>query len=215
MIGYMNGFLSKIKTYKWLLFPLIPLIVFVFITVYLFSAQNPAPNTTPTSPTAPFEEISMSPGVVNTSPTEPPHIDPEDLYVDSYWDSDPSSLQGIQKVEDLPNGTKKYTATSASPARPNIMITKDNITLYQRTIPSPNADIPVQNFTELFGQPDRMVNGPSFYGDTALEYIYAQRGFSIVVDKQTQQVVEQHFFKPTTVDSYIENFGNDGLPLNK
>ncbi len=129
---------------------------------------------------------------------------------DYYGDADPSGLENVQKIEDLPDGTKKYIATSSNPTRPNIVIAKDNRTIYQREIPSSEADIPLQNFIELFGQPDQIINGPDFYGaNNTREYIYSQKGIAVVVNTNNDQVIEQHFFKQMTVDEYIKKYSND------
>lgn len=129
---------------------------------------------------------------------------------DYYGDYDASGLENVQKVEDLAEGTKKYTATSSNPSRSNIIITKDNKTIYQRSIPEKGADIPLQNFIELYGQAEKVISGPDFYGkDQTDEYIYAQKGIAVVVNKQSKQVIEQHFFKPTSVEDYITKYNND------
>jgi hypothetical protein len=227
-------YLNKIRLHKWLaiflsLIIIIPLLVF---TIRLFSnypseidtGPKNNPILSPSAPTSTTQQTTHSPTGANIHPT-PTSIAkavvtggqieetwPTDLN-DFYGDANPSTLQGVQKVENLSDGTKRYTATSANPARPNMIIAKDDKTVYQRSIPSKGADIPFANFVQLFGQPDKRINGPDFYENTTLEYIYAKKGVAIVVDKQTEQVVEQHFFRSTTVDNYINSFGNDGSPL--
>lgn len=58
----METFIAKVKiffsTYKWLLFPIVPIIIFIYIIVYIFSAQK-TPSTQLTQP-LPTSEVSQS-----------------------------------------------------------------------------------------------------------------------------------------------------------
>lgn len=220
----MNNFLTKYKPYAWLLLPFVLIVFFLVLLINSFSEdkkvtqedQVPIAIATPIkakidSPTPQIaqshkESVMAHDGIDEVWPTG---------FEDFYGDSDPSGLENVQKVENLTNGSIRYTYTSSKPSRPNIIIAKENRTIYQRSIPQPNADIPVENIIKIFGQPERIINGPSFYGNnTTTEYIYAQEGVSVVVNKQSGQVVEHHYFRPTTVDEYLRNFGNDGSPLS-
>lgn len=206
----MGDFVTKTKPYLWLLIPLVLSLLFgVFI--YLFFTQGgpdengPSGNlTTTNSPITPTGSTISNGGIDEVWPTG---------FEDFYGDTDASGLEGIEKVENLPDGTKKYTATSPNPARPNILVARNDKTIYQRKVVQSGADIPLQNFIEQFGQPERVIGGPAFYGSTTFsEYIFAKNGVSIIVNNQSGQVVEQIFFRPTTVDNYLSAFGNDGSP---
>ncbi len=194
----MNNILQKLKN-PYILLGLGIGIFLVFFFFALISTQpvQPKNGQIPINQTAPGSSKTTN------------EILPKEDY---YGDYGPSGLQGGQKVEDLAGGTKKYTSSSSNPARTNLIIAKDNRTIYQRSIPLKGADIPLQNFIGLFGQADKIIDGPDFYGiGVTSEYIYARIGIAIVVDNQSKQVVEQHFFKPTTVDEYIKNYGNDSF----
>ena len=205
-----NSFFLKIKPYLWLLIPIL-LSVFFGILVSLFMGQgdgqlppsDSSPKTTTEPPSSMINTITNG-GINEVWPTG---------FEDFYGDLDASGLENVQSAQSLPDGTKKYTAASSNPSRPNIVITKGDLTIYQRKVPEPEADIPLQNFIEQFGQPERIIEGPEFYEfGTTSEYVFAKNGVSIVVNNQDSQVLEQLFFRPTTVDDYLSSFGNDGSP---
>lgn len=205
----LSAILSQ-KKYIFLALPLGAILLFIFFYITLLQ-----PSPTEDAPTTPSstQPTGASPEEIVT-PVEEGHehsgIEYEDFPGDNYYgDYDASGLEDVQKIEDLPDGTKKYTALSSDPFRHNIIITKADRTIYQRSIPLPEADIPIQNFIELLGQPEATIEGPDFYGDSTSEYLYATKGVSLVVNTSSGQVIEQHFFQPTTTDDYIKKYSND------
>lgn len=214
----MNTLFTKFKTLflenKRILIPFIPLFLFIlfFITLVSFVAFSPQ-QTTPDGQTVPIPTKTNE----NSSPSlsqSPKATQEETLHQDidgdeSIYDNNPN----LEKKEQLPNGTLKYSLTSETTGRPNIVIVRatNQDIAFERTVISQNAKpIVLSDYLEFFGQPERIIKGSRFYGANAQTYIYAKtRGTAFIVNPQTNRVLELQTFAPMSIENYIQKFGDD------
>jgi len=121
-----------------------------------------------------------------------------------------NNQQSAQKKETLTGGAIKYTLSSSSPDRPNIVITTGSgYPIFQRFLISQSPGIKTSIFTKIYGQPRWIFKGSILYGSSASYYIYADYGFALIVNSQTDQVLEEQTFSPMKIEDYIKKYGDD------
>jgi len=113
----------------------------------------------------------------------------------------------------LPNGDIKFNTESPIGSRPNEVITKNGIVVYEKDLTPQDPQSPdyvtLTSIFSSFGQPDRLIKGSKYYGAFLNQYIYASRGFSLVANPNNNEVYEMTFFEPTSVERYISKYGDD------
>lgn len=201
----MNNFLTKtlnlIKLYKWILLPVIPMVLFLIIlSLFVFSPQETSsPQEEPTPTLSPNE---------TSSPTE---INPDyDVLEGNESEESPESLPEFLKKEVLSNGNTVYSFSSENPSRPNIKIlTPNNQQVFARTLNSTEYELPsVSLFKETYGEPEQTIRGSNFYGPSAEIFVYASLGMAFIGNSKSDLVFEKHYFNPMTVEEYTRFFGN-------
>lgn len=188
-----------IKKYKVIAIILIPLLLFFAMVISLFPEQK-------------NEKSSQSSIIVTpiTSPTPTPFVDfgeDSDFFeaeIDEPLENDPNFLKREPAKGALSDGTVVYTFASTNPARPNIIITQGKEIIFQRTVIDLAYPVAISDYTDVDGSPDKLVQGPRFYGFDKMTNIYEKKGVAFIADPQTQQVLEQHLFTPMPADEYIK-----------
>ncbi len=198
-----------IATYKWLLIPAIPLLLFIGLLIYISQPQTPVQKSTPETSNTTFTPTTL-PGQTRPS-SQPsmtilpiPSINFDQIEYETELEAPINTLPGFQESETLPNGLVKHTLASINPSRPNIYITQGNNILLERKITTADSAAQISHFTESYGNPEYKIIGSSFFGPNAEEYIYANLGIAFVANSQTGSVLETRLFPPMTVDDYIK-----------
>lgn len=200
MKKYLTQISTFIKRYKVFLIFLTPLFVMVFLIPFFSSSPNGESqetiqsNITPTTTNSPIET------------TDAPLLD-VDNHDHEPIDEDEKAL--IQREEVLKNGVTKYTLASYNPQRPNIRLIKDDNVLFSRVVISPDFPLQSSGFDEVYGDPERIIQGSRFYGVSVKTMIYSELGIANIIDPGTGLVLEQHIFQPMDVDQYIRTYGED------
>lgn len=121
----------------------------------------------------------------------------------------------LEKTENT-DGSSTYTFTSPLLARPERIITKNDRVIFESilTPESPNAIgyASVDDYVAQFGQPEAILQGSKFYGWHMQGYVYASKGFTLIVNPFTQEVFEIHVYQPMTTDNYVKYYGDDITP---
>lgn len=110
-------------------------------------------------------------------------------------DSEFDGLNATKTI--LPDGSTQYSYYSDNPNRPNIIIVKGGIDVFQRTPVQADMDT-----TQIF--PDYIAHGSKFWGANVITYIFLSKGFAYVGDPQTNKVVEQMIFQPSTIEQFMK-----------
>jgi hypothetical protein len=215
----MNNFILKLQSLlpgnRKILIPLIPLVLFLLIFIFAASLAFITP------PQEPQEEPEVpipTPANETVSPTFLPTQSPQSEGVGEgeqphgetiLYENSPL----LEKKESFPDLSKKYSLTSSTPDRPNVIITigEEQNQVFQRSvIPQSDPPITIPEYLEFFGQPERTIKGSHFYGPDAQIYIYAQtRGFAYIANTQTNRILELHTFAPMSVEDYTKKYGED------
>ncbi len=113
----------------------------------------------------------------------------------------------------LPDGNTKLNFESPINSRPNEVITKNGIVIYEKDLtpqdPQSSEFISLTSVFASFGQPERLIKGSKYYGSFLNQYIYAGKGFSLVANPNNNEVYEMIFFEPMSVEGYISKYGDD------
>lgn len=110
------------------------------------------------------------------------------------------------------NGITTYNVKSVNPIRPDQIITKNKVVVFEKTstFTSDYGGFPKSSFfIKTFGQPEEKIQGHSFYGEFATTYVFAKKGFSLVVNPFTDEVYEIQRFYPSSTNEYKEKYGSD------
>jgi len=122
-------------------------------------------------------------------------------------------LPGFIKKETLPGEQTRYSFESTLNARPNEIITDNHIVVYEKDLipesPSTPGYTTISDIESRYGNPERIVNGSKFYGYFIDYYIYASLGFAFAGNKHTNEVYEFQFFKPMSIQEYLNFYGSD------
>lgn len=182
--------------HKWL--ALICFLLLLGVTISLALQLNSETN--PSSP----KDSNISPTISSFNgfrDGKPEKFDKEDII-------DPAKLKGLQKTEQIKDGKTLYTLSSSDPKRPNIIIVDKDGSYNLKRIAMP-IKYPLSSFVKLYGRAKWIFKGSVFYGADVQQYIYADLGFALVANPQTDEVFEQYLFQPMKIDEYIKNYGDD------
>ena len=190
---------SVIRNKKFLF---ISVVVLVALAIELSSLGKPEP-TPPTVKTPPVSTLQKS--IIGKTTT-----------------SEIERLPRVEKKETLPNGDTRYELTSFIPQRPDEIITKGGVSVFER------IDVPqnpkalgyarITQFVKVYGQPEKLIQGSAFFGPFTSTYIYSTRGFAFIANPHTDEIYEIQVFASMPVASYIEMYGDDikeGPPLEE
>jgi cytoskeletal protein RodZ len=208
----MNNLLPKVKlfftTYKWLLFPLIPILIFIILLIVILTKPQTqkAPQshvvTIPTPTTATTQNETGS-----TQPTTPPAADApasEDLG----YEKPLEQQDGFQEKASQNDGSTVYYFSSENPNRPNIVIkSADGEIVYTRKLNSQKLPFSlVSAYENTYGAPDRVTTGAKSYQNATL-YVFASIGLAVIADTETGSVYEEQLFPQMNVDEYLQKYG--------
>lgn len=197
MTNIFTKILELLKIYKWLLLLAVPILFFIGLLIYIFSAAPSSPPPTPSLTLTPTSSIS-----------EPSEFEEGDL--ENEIDENLELRPDFQKKETKNDGVTTYTFASGNLQRPNTMIlTKDGELVFSRTLNSADAPIAgVSVLKESFGEPERIIRGSKSYGQQSEVYIYSSIGFVFIGNPQTDESLEEQHFPPMTADAYLQRFGD-------
>jgi hypothetical protein len=203
--------LNFVRTYKWLLIPVIPLFLFSYLLILAFS--QPQPQSTQDKDILPIpttyrqnQQTSIPTSSFQTSTPQNLAADLEEIESEE----NPQTLPGFQKLETNKNGTITYYYASENPSRPSIKIANEsNQIFYSRTLTSQKLQLPtISLFKQTYGDPEQIVQGSRFYGQNTAIYIYGEMGMAFIGDTTTGYVFEQHLFSPMPPNEYMQRFGD-------
>jgi hypothetical protein len=233
----LNTFITKAKlffsTYKWLLIPLIPIILFsYFIIIIIASNQSKTPltnqkNTAKVSQ-SPITEVSPQ-TQTSVSPSVQPGVSPEGQAYGLYdevqgiafgntdfltggstnegYDSDNEFADTSISQKNLSDGSVEYEYQSDDPQRPHLQIVKNDVVLFRRNL-MPD-DTTTDYYSSYLQNPEYTSQGSSYYGADAMIYASPTSGIAIVFNPQDQRVYEQYLFPAMPLDAYEQKFGKD------
>lgn len=199
---------------KKLLLPLIPLVLFVgmFITIMFFSFLSPQQQQNKNIPPQVTPQVTSQPTPFET---EPIPTAPEGFGNDTHVNLNNTSIyedsENLQKKDENPDGSIKYTLASSDTTRPNIIVVdpQNDVVIFQRTVRDRDNNTLLPQYRDLYGQPEKTFSGSRFYGNTAQTYVFANDGVAFIANPQSNTIFEIHFFLPTTVDNYVQKYGED------
>ncbi|PIY94318.1 MAG: hypothetical protein COX78_01550 [Candidatus Levybacteria bacterium CG_4_10_14_0_2_um_filter_35_8] len=186
-----------LSTNKWIIAALACLILVVVVILYsIFPKSVNKP------------DLQNQPTPAKTLPPEKPTFqnDPDAAYDAQQAVRLLETRTDIQERKTFPDGTIEYLFGASFSARPDLAKTSDKEILFQRVAVSPEYPLALSDFTNLYGQPERIIEGPIFYGVGINTYIYAKYGFAIVANPTTNNVLEEQIFSSMTVDNYLQKY---------
>ena len=195
-----QALLPLLKQHRWLLLLIIPSLLFFILMIFLLIQPAQDSEQTPIeipAPTSTYINIPLTPQPINES-EESEHVE------------NPEELTGFERKELRSDGTIIYVYTSEKPDRPNITIRNpDNSIIFYRNLST--TDQPLMNISliqETFGQPERIIQGSTYFGQQAQIYIYEESGLAFIVNPQTNETYEEQGFPTMSVDEYLNTFAN-------
>lgn len=196
--------IQRYNKYKNFLYIVIPLVIFTFFIVII--------QITSTSPQK-FTHSKIPPTTTIVTPT--PINDTykyatlkDEASYDPEYSVDQNELGSLEKQETLIDGTTKFTLLSTNLPRKNIVIVAGDELVFRRSVNPINDSQPLEPFLTLYGNPDKIIEGSTYYGNDHKKYIFAKLGFTLIVNS-VDRVVEQHFYIPTTPENYLNRFGSE------
>lgn len=167
----------------------------------------PNPEVSEQANTIPIPTYSLSP-FPSSNGMDPDNDEPNEPVWSgaSFSPSDFGNITFTQTT--LSDGSTQYSYDSDTPNRPDIIIVKNGINVFQST---PMYNIPVD--TSVGAPPDYIARGSQFWGDDAETYIYLSKGLADVIDTKNNQIVEEMIFEPGNLNQF-EQYDTDmiGIP---
>lgn len=168
------------------------IIIIVGIFIYIFFPRGSQP--TPPSPVQIFSPLQKTSIGETTKPTV-------------------EKFPGLINSQNLSDGSIQYNYSSLIPQRPNTVIIKNNVVVFEQTIlpenPQAKGYAKISDFTKRLGDPEKTLQGSKFYGHLISIYIYSSKGLVIIGNSYTDEVYEVQTFSPSTPENYIKTFGSD------
>lgn len=210
-----NNMLLFIKKYGIFIAPACLFLFFMLLLILSYSESphkssfnistpSPPPTTTSSSTVSisPSQNANISSSPATSSESMNPDNDEPNLPVwsgASFLTSDFGNITFAQTT--LPDGSTQYSYNSDTPNRPNIIVLKNNINIFQRT---PMYNITVSTNTN----PEYIAQGSYFWGKNAETYIYLSKGVADVIDPAKNQIVEEMIFQPDNLAQF-EQYDKD------
>lgn len=195
--------LTQNKTLLFLLGGLLFAVGFIFIIVLSLFSQTSQPIPTTPSPTPIPTPIVQNYKYSPLQKTEPGKTTFSDL----------SRIPNLREIPSTISGTREFIAESVSPLRPNQILVRDNTVIFERILtPIKSSDYGyarISDFTEKYGEPDRIIQGSRHYGSLMNTYIYADQGFTLIGNPFTNEVFEIQQFLPISVERYLQLYSED------
>lgn len=129
-------------------------------------------------------------------------------------DTQLSNFPNLKKISENPNGSTEYTFDSSVIPGGNSIITQGGVIFFEkeRTVDSNLIHPKISSYIKQYGQPDEIIKGSKYYGWMYWTYIYANKGFALVGNPNSDEVFEIQHFSPMSVDQYKNLFGQDLNP---
>ncbi len=127
--------------------------------------------------------------------------------------NDVAKLAKPLKKERLSNSDTRYTFSSTRVGRVNEVVVSGNTVNFVRIItPNDGAQqgyaVLVQ-YTQTYGQPDKIIAGTEDYSYPLQTYIYSTKGFALIINPTTTEVYEVQKFQPMSVQNYLNSYGKN------
>lgn len=193
------------KKYGLFITPVLLFLFFMFLLVFSYTKSSTQKTTTiaPASSTGSSSSSSQSeenPSQTSYQKTEGIEADEIKMHIWTGRSFDPSDLDGYNATQTtLPDGSIQYSYDSDNPNRPNIIIAKNGVNVFERT---PFSNTSIADATDFFGKPEYVEYGSIFWGGNAVTYIYISRGVAFVLDPSTNQTLEEMIFEPGSMDLF-------------
>lgn len=118
----------------------------------------------------------------------------------------------------LDTGAVNYFFPSGNADRPKkIQVNEKGIAAFERIVineqTSSDIFVTVTEYITNYGDPEVIVQGSHFYGPEADTYIFAGSGVALIATGDN--VHEVHYFIPTSVENYVNNYGEDIAPISE
>ncbi len=180
-------------------------LVLFFLLILFLSASSPSENIKPTNGTTPSGNAT-TPRTQNL-PTQSQVTGLNPAITWSPVRFSERTLNGVDfNKTQLPEGETKYSFPSSTPNRPNEIIVKDGVIIYQRAIVT---DKYIYNYTNSLGAADYNYQSSRFYGSNTQTYVYLKEGTAFVADADTTLVKEQLTFEPVTLEEFKQKYAED------
>jgi hypothetical protein len=178
------------------------LVVFVLIVALLGGGRKNGTTSTPTP--------TNVPGGTSTQHKIAPS---QKTIIEKTTKKEVEELPKVEGKSTLPNGATRYTFSSPIITRKNEVIVKDNHVVFERVLTPVSSKDPgyvlISDYEKEYGKPQQIIRGSHFYGNLIKTYIYADKGFVLIGNPFTDEVFEVHTFIPTTIENYIQLYGED------
>lgn len=182
-------------------------IIIILVTVLLLKPGT-SQDTDTTIPTPTGNAVPL--------PFQEKIYDGQQVIIGKTTQNEVKQLPGLISENELEDGETEYLFDSSLKTRPNVVITKDNVAIYERTLTPPTSFFPkISEYLSKYGTPEEIVKGSKEYGWSINSYIYSSKGFSIIGNPNTDEIYEFQFFVPQTVNDYTKNYGEDLSPDEK
>lgn len=187
------------------------LIFFVFIIFSINITSTSYPNKipvsiTPTGINPQAQIVTISNSITPLQKAEPGITTDNQINV----------LSNLIKKATLPDGSNSYTFPSEITVRPDEVVTKNGVAVFEKELIPEEHDATgyalISQYTTKYGQPEKMIQGSKFYGWFIITYIYAQKGFAFLGNPNTDEVYEIHIFQPMSTEKYMQQYGQDLNP---
>lgn len=198
-----SNVIDFVTRYKFLFLLGFPLVLTLVLIIAAPTPPTPArvTNESQTIPTSSSTNSNTNPR--QTSGGNIAQTTSEEILEEEDLDARP----GLINKKTLSNNINEYTFTSENATRPDLVIAQGkSVILFERDVAMQQYPTRITDYTQPYGQPERIITGSSFYGANAQTYIYAEDGIAFVANPQSQIVYEQHLFPPMTVDEYIQSY---------
>ncbi|HLD01314.1 MAG TPA: hypothetical protein VJC10_00400 [Patescibacteria group bacterium] len=121
------------------------------------------------------------------------------------------ALPKKKNVQTFSDNSKQYSFTTRNLARDDVIITKDNTVIFEKTITVTESLVhpKISELLKQYGAPEKTVLGSKTYGSRVIVYIYATMGVVFVGKPSSGEVLELQQFIPMSVDEYLSSWGKD------
>lgn len=113
----------------------------------------------------------------------------------------------------LQNGETEYYFSSPLIDRDDLIVIKQGKVIYERAITVDQNFIhpKLEQYLTVLGEPEALFANSKSYGEGFVTYVWSSQGIAIIANPNTFEVFEVQMFKPSSLDEYKRDWGQDIL----
>lgn len=167
------------------------LIMFIALTMTILSVLDNSGNR---------QKVATKPGEIQSADNNSPL---NTVIVGKTTRKEVEEIGGLVAKDD-----NTYVVPGEGAIRTDSIMLQNDMVKFKRTR-FPASGERVAYYKQLYGEPEKEIQGSAYFGEQAKTYIFAKKGIALIANMNTEEVYELQQFQPVSVERYLNLYGDD------